>query len=398
MPRLYYDIKTFPAQACLPPRSSRGPSGSGPASSGPTKAEFFASVDSPAVSRRGSNELGLKEPAMRGEISGCALDGTGGDHVKYMSPFTLRTRLERLLLEHGEECLTREWCRAHHPDIYWNLVWFCTRLSVPFPLVLESVEALGGEPTSVAAEGGLSSPGSTSRSRGSGISISRRESSERGGSFFREIVVVGWEGLVVRTRCERVEAALKARVLTPRVSVRQPPQRSGSAGAETSLAAQVVDKVEPPPGPLPAEWVEALGPLPLEALFPNVSAKELEVLTKVRDLVVAKGPAGLKEAMVKFLGARAALQGWTSESTMGSMYRVFLKVAANYRVKKLHNSVPVGNLNANPALEHEYTTAVMRVGERVLRDQGGKGEKDTLAELPRRDAIKFRSVFGHLYA
>lgn len=40
-------------------------------------------------------------------------------------------------------------------------------------------------------------------------------------------------------------------------------------------------------------------------------------------------------------GQTLVWQGWTSESTLGSVYRVFLKLAANFRIKKLHNIVPV---------------------------------------------------------
>ena len=73
--------------------------------------------------------------------------GIGPDHMPedlnfssvYLSPFTLRTKIERLLLENGEIVLTRSWLRENHPEVYWNVLWYCVRLSVPFPFLIESL-------------------------------------------------------------------------------------------------------------------------------------------------------------------------------------------------------------------------------------------------------------------
>lgn len=396
-------------------------------------------------------------PTMRGEISGLGLATTGGDHVDYLSPFTLRMRLEKLLLEHGEECLTRDFAREHHPELYWNLVWFTTRLSLPFPFLLVDLSLLApvldpsaatpGGSTSAAA-GDLAAGGEgkkKKKKRGDGSQfptsdpplqalrrgMSRQDSVERLAQlFFHEVVVVGWEGGAVRARCEKVEALLKARSAAagaPTAAVVVPPPSAiGTAKGLTKLPSAtgaggpLVPAPAPPAVPtflslgetLRSQLTgggsaaavahtdagnEAIGPLTVEEMFPNVSAQELEALNEVKKMLVAKGSAGLKDAVTLFFTLRQKQGGWTSEATLGSAYRVFLKLAANHRVKRLHNTAPVTSLMANPGLEHEYTTVVMKLGERFLREKAGKDEKQLLAELPKRDAIKFRSVFSQLY-
>lgn len=363
-----------------------------------------------------------------GEVSGQGLGTTGGDHVDYMSPFTLRMRLEKLLLEHGEECLTRDWAREHQPELYWNLVWFTTRLSIPFPFLLDSLDpvladaAVANFPTpkserkkkkaqAAAAAAAKANPAATLRSLRS-RGMSRQDSMERLGQlFFHEVVVVGWEGEVVRNRCEKVEAMLKQRSFTPRA----PPTKSSSnIGAATATGAGVLPTLASSTMSLGETWrlqlvgggaaasttsesLDAIGPLTVEQMFPNISAQELEAINEVRKTLLAKGCPGLKEAVSQFFTLKHKQGGWTSEATLGSPYRVFLKLAANFHIKKLHNVAPITNLMANPGLEHEYTTAVMKLGDRFMRDKVGKDERQLLAELPKRDAIKFRSVFGHLY-
>jgi hypothetical protein len=155
-------------------------------------------------------------------------------------------------------------------------------------------------------------------------------------------------------------------------------------GVETAMAKTV-------------EYSDAIGPLTVAQLLPNISTQELEAIEEVKRILLIKGCAGLKEAITQFFILKEKQGGWTSEASLGSPYRVFLKLAANFHIKKLHNIAPVSNLMANPGLEHEYTTAVMRLGDRFVREKAGQDERQLLAELPKRDAIKFRSAFGPLY-
>jgi hypothetical protein len=411
-PRLYYDITTFTAVT----RTVRTPA---PGEAGEDGGFFAATVDSPgqqeAFLRRGASEIVIRE-GLKGEISGCALGTCQGGLVEYMSPFTLRMRLEKLLLEHGEECLTREWARVHHPELYWNLVWFTTRLSVPFPLLLDSLDLMPIEAGATAPLSSDGSMGSTGGRRG----LTRRESAERLQNFFHEVVVVGWEGLCVRARCHKVAEMLQSRafVPTPRGPLNPAPPPA-PAPAPSTLPSSLQNAVAPLASILPtggssgglaaadkaAAPREAIGPLAVHEVFPNLSNRktgkvqksELDALSEVADILTRKGANGLKEAVSKFLQYRGQFGGWTSEGTLGNMYRVFLKLAANYRIRKLHNIAPIQNLTANPGFEHEYWHVVTNLSGKQLREEAERDEKALLAELPKRDAIKFRSVFGHLY-
>ena len=70
------------------------------------------------------------EKASYGAISGFDISG----EVVYLSPHSLRLQLEWLILSKGEQVLYRENLRCFHPPIYYNLVWYCTRLHLPLPL------------------------------------------------------------------------------------------------------------------------------------------------------------------------------------------------------------------------------------------------------------------------
>ena len=415
-PKLYYEAKTFKGYvkpviarsnssepetpvpslvrrisvsgSIVMPLNSRSTSRAGPT--------FFGTVgDSPlkrglSTSGVGSYERHNRPEALQGEVSGLGLGGSSSGYVDYISPFTLRMRMERLLLEHGEESLTREWAREHHPEIYWNLVWYCTRLSVPFPLLLETLEL---QPAVDAPQPPNSDGNSYSRARG----YSRRDSIEQTHDFFHEVVVVGLEDRVVRARCKRVMDVLMTRgnivppdgAPTATVVPTNSPPTSTIALFSTS----------PPPDSLMSvkSQLDILGPLTIAEVFPNVSQSELDAMQDVGGIIIRKGVPGLKEAVVKFLYYRASFSGWTSEAALGSMYRVFAKLAAHLRVKKLPVVASLQNIAERPLFEQEYAAAINKLTERQLRDQAEKTIVELMAELPSRDALKFRSVFGQLF-
>ncbi|KAG0723777.1 C-myc promoter-binding protein [Chionoecetes opilio] len=51
--------------------------------------------------------------------------------VPYLSPLVLRKELETVLLHEGDACLTHPTFADHHPILYWNLLWYFSRLRVP---------------------------------------------------------------------------------------------------------------------------------------------------------------------------------------------------------------------------------------------------------------------------
>ncbi|KAK3857896.1 hypothetical protein Pcinc_035879, partial [Petrolisthes cinctipes] len=51
--------------------------------------------------------------------------------VPYLSPLVLRKELETVLGHEGDHCLTLPAFTDHHPILYWNLLWYFSRLRVP---------------------------------------------------------------------------------------------------------------------------------------------------------------------------------------------------------------------------------------------------------------------------
>ena len=54
--------------------------------------------------------------------------------VTYVSPMKLRSMLEQLVLEFGEEVIDRDRLKALDPQIFFNLWWYSARFSLPLPL------------------------------------------------------------------------------------------------------------------------------------------------------------------------------------------------------------------------------------------------------------------------
>ena len=67
-------------------------------------------------------------------VSICACD--------FLPPEVLRFRLEELLSSRRFDrfALSAEWLRERRPLLFWNLLWYCTRVGLPVPL-LSSVRA-----------------------------------------------------------------------------------------------------------------------------------------------------------------------------------------------------------------------------------------------------------------
>ena len=62
--------------------------------------------------------------------------------VPYLSPIVLRKEVESLLSLNGSEALEREDLLVDKPIIYWNLVWYFSRLYLPTYLPLLKLRAL----------------------------------------------------------------------------------------------------------------------------------------------------------------------------------------------------------------------------------------------------------------
>ena len=53
---------------------------------------------------------------------------------EYMSPMMVRGRIEMLILCSGVKAVTRNGMRELDPSLYWNVLWYCCRLGLSFPI------------------------------------------------------------------------------------------------------------------------------------------------------------------------------------------------------------------------------------------------------------------------
>jgi hypothetical protein len=67
-------------------------------------------------------------------------------YVPYVSPSKMRSLLENIIEDFGEDILEREKLRYLNPTIFFNLWWFCCRFSLPFPLVISNDSLDDGVP------------------------------------------------------------------------------------------------------------------------------------------------------------------------------------------------------------------------------------------------------------
>ena len=63
--------------------------------------------------------------------------------VPYLSPIVLRKEVESLITQGKGQLLEKESLVTDKPIIYWNLVWYFTRLELPTYLPLLSLRRLG---------------------------------------------------------------------------------------------------------------------------------------------------------------------------------------------------------------------------------------------------------------
>ncbi|XP_064474755.1 DENN domain-containing protein 4C-like [Ornithodoros turicata] len=61
--------------------------------------------------------------------------------VPYLSPLVLRKEVENVLEHEGDDCMLSATFVDQHPIIYWNLIWYFKRLSLPSHLPQLSLEA-----------------------------------------------------------------------------------------------------------------------------------------------------------------------------------------------------------------------------------------------------------------
>lgn len=53
----------------------------------------------------------------------------------YVSPYGLRYHMESLILRHGVDIVRSDWLQSNYPLVFWNLLWYSTRLATPCGLI-----------------------------------------------------------------------------------------------------------------------------------------------------------------------------------------------------------------------------------------------------------------------
>lgn len=80
------------------------------------------------------------EPSIRNRMkSDSTIEQGKSGCVAYLSPQNLRSSLEDLVMEYGEEVLDRDRLRMLSPEVFFNLWWYSARFSLPLPLSINSM-------------------------------------------------------------------------------------------------------------------------------------------------------------------------------------------------------------------------------------------------------------------
>ena len=78
-------------------------------------------------------------------------DDEASSYVKYLSPSRMRLLMEEYVDKNGEEVLERDSLRKLDPCLFYNLWWFCSRFSLPLPLMASGVNETDKQPTHLLA-------------------------------------------------------------------------------------------------------------------------------------------------------------------------------------------------------------------------------------------------------
>ncbi len=74
----------------------------------------------------------------------CWKPGNFADRYTYLSPQALRRQLEGVICREGLHAVQRETLRSTHSTIFWNMVWYCSRLRLPLFIDGKHVAATSG--------------------------------------------------------------------------------------------------------------------------------------------------------------------------------------------------------------------------------------------------------------
>lgn len=79
----------------------------------------------------------------------CWKPGNFVDRYTYLSPQALRRQLEGVVCREGLRAVKRDSLRNSHSTIFWNMVWYCSRLGLPLFIEGKHVAATSGMKTEI---------------------------------------------------------------------------------------------------------------------------------------------------------------------------------------------------------------------------------------------------------
>jgi len=146
-------------------------------------------------------------------------DSSGdGDEIEgvalYLSASVLRLRLDEVLLEFGEGVLATNgrWLRAHRPHVFWNLLWYASRLAMPLPFP--------DAPRAQSLRSNNQSNNIQNSSNGSPVTVVSR-------------CLTGWEERVVCAQCQWLMGAAQ-HAPSHAAASKDSPTAGGAQGADTA--------------------------------------------------------------------------------------------------------------------------------------------------------------------
>ena len=103
-----------------------------------------SSSNLPLPSQPPSSPVDCSGAKQRCQISSCS---GAVQSVDYLSPHELRTKLEQVLRLQGRRGLSKKNIKEEYPTLFYNLVWYCTRMKLNFPLFTTEREEVLSENT-----------------------------------------------------------------------------------------------------------------------------------------------------------------------------------------------------------------------------------------------------------
>lgn len=147
-----------------------------------------------------------------------ALEVVWDEHVTHLSPYILYYEVETVLLNLGQKVLNGSYMHKYHPLLYWNIVWYSSRFSLPIGFIHSRSGTDNISPQLGATMDNEGSEGSYSRSIRSDTVPLPSDQEEK---YLSVPIIIGWSEKIVQhkvthTLCSRLSNAMVPCTITVR--------------------------------------------------------------------------------------------------------------------------------------------------------------------------------------